>query len=76
MASFQNKTLLIKERNKETCEHRRRVVGVPVVVEPVVVPVPLAVVPVQVQDIAVATRTAKDCMECLLCHHPLNPVRG
>ena len=56
--------------------HRRRVVGVEVVVKPVVVPVPLerVVVPIEVQHVTVAVRTAKNCIECLLCHHPLNTL--
>lgn len=56
-------------RNEESCENSRGVVDVPIVVEPVVVPVPLAVIEVEVQNVAVAVRTAKDCMRRRLCHH-------
>lgn len=38
------------ERNEESCEHRRGVLRIPVVVEIVVVPVPHTVVPVQVPN--------------------------
>ena len=60
MDNLPNKTLpyLGRERNEETGEHRRRVVVVEVIVEPVVVPVPLTVVPVQVQDVPVTVRAA------------------
>jgi hypothetical protein len=44
------------ERNEESCEHHSRIVGVPVVIEPVVVHDPLAIVPVEVTDIEVAVR--------------------
>ena len=55
-----NKTLPTKsrERNKESCEHSRRIVGIPVVLKPIVVPVPLAVVPIKAKNVAVAIRTA------------------
>lgn len=74
---FQNKTLPPKrrERNEAICEHGRRVVDVPVVVEPVHVPVPRTVVPVQIQDVAVAVRVPQDCIEHLPCHHPSNTLR-
>ena len=51
----------MKWENDEICERRGRVVGVPVVVEPVVVPVPPAAVPVQVLDVQVAVRVAESC---------------
>ncbi len=43
---------------RDTCERRRRVLGIPVIVEPVVVvvPVPRTVIPVQVPDVQVAVR--------------------
>lgn len=41
-----------------SCEHRRRVVGVPVVVEPVVAPVPHAIVPVEVTNVEVVVGVA------------------
>jgi hypothetical protein len=36
------------------------VVGVPVIAEPVHIPVPLGTVPVEVQDVAVAVRVAEN----------------
>jgi hypothetical protein len=60
--SFKNKTLPFRERNEVSCERRRRVVAVPVVVEPVVVRHHTAVVPVAVPDIQVAVgRVAETC---------------
>ena len=54
-----NKTPLLKQgRNEESCEQSRGVVGVPVVIEPVVVPVPPIAVPVEVTNIEVAIRVA------------------
>lgn len=57
-----------RRRNEESCENGRRVVGVPIVVEPVHVPVPLAVIPVEVQRIAVAVRVPEDCVRRHLYH--------
>lgn len=45
-------------RNEESCEDSRGVVDVPVVAQPVVAPVPLIVVPVQIPDVEVAIRVA------------------
>jgi len=61
-------------RNEESCEHRRRVVSVEVVVKPVVVPVPSAIAEVKVEDVAVAVRVAEFCVKCHLCHRPLNTL--
>ncbi|GEM_PF-3929825 len=60
MDSFKNKTLLLKnqERNEVSCEQSRRDLIVEVVVEPVVVPVPLPVVPVEVTDVQVVIGVA------------------
>jgi len=58
-----------------SCEHNRRVVDVPIVVEPVGVPVPPVVVPVEIQRVAVTVRVAQKCIECLPCHHPSNTLR-
>jgi len=44
------------ERNKKICNGSRRIPAVPVVVEPFVVPVQFAIVPIQVTDIQVAVR--------------------
>ncbi len=57
-----------------SCENRRRVVSVPVIVQPVDVPVPLAIVPVQVQDVTVTVGVPKKYIKCLPCHHPLNTL--
>ena len=54
-----------------SCENSRDVVGVEVVVELVHVPVPCTVVPVEVQDVAVAVRVPKKCIECHPDHHSL-----
>ena len=53
--------IIWRERNEEICEEDGRVVGIPVVALPVVVPVPLATAPVpaEVQRIAAAERTAE-----------------
>ena len=60
MANYINKTpLKIEERNEESCEHGHPIVAVEPVVEPVVVPVPLRTVPVEIPHIAVAIRVAK-----------------
>ena len=45
----------------EGCANRRRIVLVPVVVEPVVVPVPPVAVPIEVTDAQVAVRIAVMC---------------
>ena len=72
-----NKTLPdAQERNKDSSEHRRRVIGIPVIVEPVVVPVPLAVIPVQVENVPVTVRVEQDCIGCHLCHCSLNTLRA
>ena len=56
-------------RSEENCE-RRDVVRVPVVVEPVAVPVPLAAIPVEVQRIPVTVRVPQLCARQLPHHHP------
>ncbi len=43
-----------------TCQNGRRVVSEPLEAEPIVVPVPLAIVPAQVQDVTVTARVPKD----------------
>lgn len=48
----------MKREKKESCEQHRRIVGVEVIVEPVVVPVPPRTVPVEIADIEVAVRVA------------------
>ncbi len=55
-----NKTPLPKQgRNEESCEHGHPIVAVKPVVKPVVVPVPLSSVAIEVPHIAVAVRVAK-----------------
>ena len=74
--SSQNKTPPIKYRgrNEESCEQGRRVVVVPVIVKPVVVPIPRTIVTeVQITDIEVAVGVAKS-IKRLLLHHPLNTL--
>ena len=59
-----------------SCTNGGRIVGVPIIVEPVVVPVPLAIVmPLEVENVTVAIRIAKDCIKCLPYHHPSNALR-
>ena len=58
MANYKNKTLPIRERNEVSCEQSRRAVVIPVVVEPVVVPVPRPAAEVQIADIEVAVGVA------------------
>ena len=43
-----------------SCGHHRRIVDVPIIVEPVVVPVPLPVIEVQIKRVAIAVRTAEN----------------
>ena len=64
-----------RERNKEICADCRQVASIPVIVEPVVVPVPLAIiVPIQIENVAIAIRIAKNCIKCLPNHHSLNTL--
>lgn len=77
MEASRNKTLLIKikERNEESYgQHHGNMLAVPIVVEPIVVPVPLVAVPVEVKHIAVAIRVAKYCIKRRPCHYPLNSL--
>ena len=57
-----------------SCENGRRVVVVPVVVQPIHVPVPRTVVPVQVPDVTVTVRVPKDCITYHPYHHSLNAL--
>jgi hypothetical protein len=58
MDNFKNKTLPTKsqERNRKICDGSRWILTIPVVVEPVVVPIGLAIVPVEIVDIQVTVR--------------------
>ena len=54
-------------------------VRIPVIVEPVDVPVPLVAIPVEVQDVAVTVRVAQKCIACRPFHCSLivlEAVRG
>jgi hypothetical protein len=77
MDSLQNKTLppYRQERNEKICENSRRVISVPIILKPIVVPVPLTIVPVQVQDITVTVRVPKKHIEYHLFHHLLNTLK-
>lgn len=66
---------MLPERKKDTSGSSRRVVGVPVVVQPVVVPVQLATITVEVADVLVARVPVADCRKCLPWHHPLNTLK-
>ena len=59
--NWQKKTLPTKkrERNEKSSELRRRVLTIEDVAEPVVVPVPRTIVPVEVPNIEMAVRVAK-----------------
>ena len=58
-------------RNEESCTQESRIVLIPVVVEPIVVPVPCVAIPVEITNVQVAIGVAV-CMKCRLYHHPLN----
>ena len=48
-----------------TCEHRGRILGVPVVIKPVVVPVPATIiVAIEIQEVPIAVRVAQKRMRC------------
>ena len=64
-----------RERNEESCENGRRVASVAIIVEPVVVPFPVAiVVAIEVEEVPIAVGVAQYCTKCHLCHHPLNTL--
>lgn len=46
----------MRERNKKICERRRRILTIPIIVEPIVVPVQSTIVPIQVTNIQVVVR--------------------
>ncbi len=60
MDSYKNKTLLTqsRERNEKNCSQSRRIVIVPIVIKPVVVPAPPVVIEIQITNIQVAVRVA------------------
>ena len=66
---------LVRGRNEKICENSRRIAGIKVIVQPVVVPVPLTIVPVEVQDITVAVRVPQKCIEYRQFHHLLNALK-
>jgi hypothetical protein len=61
------------KRNNLICDHSR-VIRVEVVVKPVVVPVPLGTIPVEITNVQVAIRIAVS-LKYLPNHHPLNTLR-
>ncbi|MBU3925725.1 hypothetical protein KJ763_00960, partial [Patescibacteria group bacterium] len=61
-----------KERgNKEICENRRRIIDVPIVLKPIVVPVPSAIVPIEEEHVAIAIRTLQKRTKYRLIHRLL-----
>ncbi len=66
----------IKNQINTLADRQKTIVGVPVVVEPVEVEVPLGVVPVEVGNVAVAVLVLPDqCANFRPRHHPLNALR-
>ena len=57
---FRGFTDEVQRAKLDTCEDSGRIVSVPDEVEPVVVPAPLAIFPVQVEDIAITNRVAQN----------------
>ena len=67
----------MRERNEESCETHGDVPGIASIVEPVVVPVPRAVVvAVEVQEIPIAVRVPQECIESHQYHCPSNALRA
>ena len=55
----------------------RKVVIIPIIVEPVVVPVPLTIViTIEIEHVPISVRVAKKCIKYRPCHHPLNTLRA
>lgn len=64
-------------RNEENCEGSGKVLSIPVVRKPVVVPVPIAsVVAVKVEHLAVAVRGEQKCAERRQYRYPLITQRS
>ena len=59
-----------------TCEHGRWIVDIPIVVEPVVVPVPPAAVPVEVTNVQLAIGIAVKIYKASSVPPPLEFSRG
>ena len=59
-----------------TGEGSRRIVSVPVVVEPVVVPVPLGAVDIQIQHVPIAVRVPQKIYKRLPFHYPSKLARS
>ena len=59
-----------------TGEGSRRVVGVPVVVEPVVVPIPLGAIDIQIQHVPIAVRVPQKIYKRLPFHYPSKLARS
>ena len=66
----------MRGRNEKICENSRRIAGIKVIVQPVVVPVPLTIVPVEVQDITVAVRVPQKSTEYRQFHRLLNALQA
>jgi hypothetical protein len=66
-----------RRRNKKSCAADGRITGIPLVVEPVAVPVPLTVrVPVEIKDVAVTVRIVKNRIKYLPHHRLLNTLKA
>ena len=55
-------------RNEESCKDERRIVGIPVIVEMMIVPVPLIIVQIQIKNVPITVRTPKKYTR----HHPFH----
>ena len=55
-------------------EGGRRIVSIPVVIEPVIVPVPLRAVDIQIEHIPIAVRVPQKMYKRRLFHCPLNTL--
>jgi len=57
-------------------ERGGRIVGIPLIVKPVVVPVPLGAIDIQIQDVPIAVRIPQKMYKRHLFHYPLNNSQG
>lgn len=76
MGNLQNKTPPTHRRgsNEETSGDGGRILGIPVIVEPVVVMDPLTTIPVQIPGMEVASRVAEHA-KYLPKHYPSNTLQ-
>ncbi len=57
---------------KRVVEDKSLTLGIAIVIEPVVVPVPRAIIlAIEIERVAIAVRIEKDCIRHRLFHHPL-----